>query len=133
MKLIDAERFLKETPIVNGNYDRKNANPHFIAGVRSVAEMLHNLPPAYYDIDVLRTQAINEYVQVLKGMLNIEHVLITTKYIHLRYNGIIYIVKEVGGCTPKEIGNIIRDLILSGECDYPTTKKQAYVRGKKNG
>ena len=43
MRLIDADR-LKEVPMFNGHYDRKNANEHFIYGINTVMEFVDELP-----------------------------------------------------------------------------------------
>ena len=42
-RLIDADALLA-MPIINGKYDRKNANPHFIYGIQTVAKMIKNAP-----------------------------------------------------------------------------------------
>lgn len=41
--MIDADR-LKEVPMFNGHYDRKNANEHFIYGINTVMEFVNELP-----------------------------------------------------------------------------------------
>ena len=43
MRLIDADK-LKEVPMFNGHYDRKNGNEHFIYGINTVMEFIDELP-----------------------------------------------------------------------------------------
>lgn len=43
MRLIDAEELLN-MPFLNGQYDKKNANRHFVSGILAVKEMIENMP-----------------------------------------------------------------------------------------
>ena len=123
MKLINIDRFLKETPIVNGKYDKKNANPHFIAGVKSVVEMLENQTPAYVEMDRIRYRAVNDCLKELIPALGIHSISVTDKMLQMQYDGNMYYV-GVRTCSPKAIGQIVRDLIIYGKCDYDFTVKE---------
>jgi len=43
MRLIDADK-LKEIPMFNGQYDKKNANENFIFGIETVIDFINELP-----------------------------------------------------------------------------------------
>ena len=43
MRLIDAD-MLKDVPMFNGQYDRKNANENFILGIETVIDFINELP-----------------------------------------------------------------------------------------
>ena len=49
MRLIDADK-LKDVPMFNGIYDKKNANEHFIMGIETVIEFINELPTVPYDM-----------------------------------------------------------------------------------
>ena len=49
MRLIDADR-LKDVPMFNGKYDKKNANEQFIMGIETVIEFINELPTIPYDM-----------------------------------------------------------------------------------
>ena len=49
MRLIDADR-LKDVPMFNGKYDKKNANKQFIMGIETVIEFINELPTIPYDM-----------------------------------------------------------------------------------
>ena len=42
MKRVDADRFVKEFPVREENYDRENGNEHFIFGIEATLESLKN-------------------------------------------------------------------------------------------
>lgn len=43
MRLIDADA-LKALPILNGNYDKENANEHFILGIETAMDCVDQMP-----------------------------------------------------------------------------------------
>lgn len=104
MKLIDADRYLAENETVS-------------------RETLEKQIPAYIEMDRLRVRAVNDCLKALVPALGIKSIGLTDKLLQMQYDGTVYYV-GIRSCSPKAIGDIVRDLIIYGECDYEFTTKQ---------
>lgn len=90
---------------------------------KDLKEKLKNIVPAYVEMDRLRVIAVNDCLKALAPALGIKSIGLTEKLLQMQYDGNIYYV-GIRSCSPKAIGDIVRDLIISGECDYEFNVKQ---------
>lgn len=59
MNLKDVD-LLKQVPLFNGKYDKKNANMHFINGIETVMEYINALPTACEGCDKLKLKELED-------------------------------------------------------------------------
>jgi len=74
-------------------------------------------------MDRLRTRAVNDCLKAMAPALGIHSISVTPKMLQMQYDGNIYYV-GVRTCSPKVLGDIVRDFIIYGKCDYEFTVKE---------
>ena len=90
---------------------------------KDLKEKLKNIVPAYVEMDRLRSKAVNDCLKELAPALGVKSISVTDKMLQMQYDGNVYYV-GVRTCSPKAIGQIVRDLLIYGNCDYDFTVKE---------
>lgn len=86
--------------------------------------------------DMLRNGAVKDFFYEIAPLLGLTRVRIGYTYFQFQYEDILYRFGDISGMSPKAIGECLREIIQTGECDYVTManrvkKRSEYRKGRK--
>lgn len=80
--------------------------------------------------DMLRNGAVRDFFCEIAPLLGLTRVRVGLTYFQFQYDGILYRFGDISGISPKAIGECLRDIIKTGECDYITMSKRVKERSE---
>jgi hypothetical protein len=83
------------------------------------------------ETDDIKIKAIIDFFTAIAPAMDVLDVRYGKTYVQFEFDGLVYRIGDITGMSPAEVGNCIRDAIITGQSDYITDVRLNSVRQRK--